>query len=147
MQLRARAILVFSVFALIAALGVWLSISPWIVLGLSLVFLSVAAVFIFVYEDFHPELPNANTNTLPSLSVLVPCYNASSSIVQCVQSIQAMEYPLPVEVIVIDDGSKDNSVELVKKIPGVQIIEKGKNSGKANCLNQGLRKAKGELVA
>ncbi|MDO8428256.1 MAG: glycosyltransferase [Candidatus Diapherotrites archaeon] len=147
MHLRGKTIFVFGLFVLISVLGVLLSITPWMVLFLSLIFLSVASVFIFVYEDFSDKLVLGNKKiSYPSLSVLIPCYNASASILQCVQAIKNMDYPQPFEVIVIDDGSKDNSVALVKTVSGVRVIVKEKNSGKANCLNLGLKEAQGELV-
>ena len=93
--------------------------------------------------------PNPNTNYL--ISVLVPAYNEEDSIIGTLEHVCNFDYPSDkIEVIVINDGSKDRTVELVREFmrnnPQVKLIDK-KNSGKANSLNIGLKAARGELVA
>ncbi len=85
-----------------------------------------------------------------SLSVLVPAYNEQDSIKGTVEAILKSDYKNIVEVIVINDGSKDNTLkisrELEKKYPLVKVLDK-KNSGKADSLNQAIKIAKGDLIA
>ena len=108
------------------------------------------------------------------VSVLMPAYNESATIVQSVQAMTALRYP-DFEVVVIDDGSKDDTVAkmiaefdmvAVPLVPGGQIATKGQvtgtwvsrkgahnlalvtkaNGGKADALNAGINHARKELV-
>lgn len=84
-----------------------------------------------------------------SISVLIPAYNEEATLADTVKSIYEMDYDNIREVIIINDGSKDNTLkiakELKKKYPNLKILDK-KNSGKANSLNQAIKLASGELI-
>jgi len=85
-----------------------------------------------------------------SVSVLIPAFNEESSIKSTVESVLKLKYKYVKEIIIINDGSSDNTLkiakELEKKYSNVKVFDK-KNSGKADSLNQALKIAKGELVA
>lgn len=85
-----------------------------------------------------------------SVSVLIPAYNEEEAIVGTIDSVMKSDYENILEVIVINDGSKDKTAEIVrelmKRYPKLKLLDK-KNSGKADSLNQGFKIAKGELVA
>ena len=85
-------------------------------------------------------------NELPFVSVIIPAYNEEKSIAETIKSVLASNYPR-FEVIVIDDGSKDNTLKIAKKFieKGVKVFSK-KNGGKGSALNFGLKKAKGEII-
>ncbi|MFM8457118.1 MAG: glycosyltransferase family 2 protein, partial [Ignavibacteria bacterium] len=53
-------------------------------------------------------------HTLPIVSIIVPCYNAEKYILETLQSIQRIEYP-SWECIIINDGSTDNSLNVIKE--------------------------------
>ncbi len=77
----------------------------------------------------------------PSCSVLVPAYNEGAVIVSCLKSILASHYP-NFEVLVIDDGSSDNTFELASQIADNRLrILKKANGGKASALNYGIAHA------
>jgi len=84
-----------------------------------------------------------------TLSVLIPAYNEEATIENTVKSIFQSTYPIK-EVIVINDGSKDNTKKIMKKLmkkyPRLKLIDKP-NSGKANSLNLALNQTSSELVA
>lgn len=81
------------------------------------------------------------------LSVLIPAYNEEENIKETIKAVKKSNYPKELlEIIVINDGSKDKTIEIMKKIKGITIINKS-NSGKAASLNLALKKAKGELIA
>lgn len=87
----------------------------------------------------------------PTISILVPAYNEQDSIENTLNALLDAEYPKgKKEIIVINDGSKDRTVEIVKRImknhKEIQLLDKP-NSGKANSLNEGIKLAKGELIA
>lgn len=82
----------------------------------------------------------------PLVSILIPCYNAERFVRDAVQSALAQTWPR-LEVIVVDDGSADDSVEMVASLrnPRVRLI-KQRNSGAAAARNSALRHAKGEFI-
>ena len=85
-----------------------------------------------------------------TVSVLVPAYNEENSIESIVKTILDSDYAGIVEVIIINDGSRDNTLKIAKKLAEryskIRILNK-KNSGKADSLNQALKIAKGEIIA
>jgi cellulose synthase/poly-beta-1,6-N-acetylglucosamine synthase-like glycosyltransferase/peptidoglycan/xylan/chitin deacetylase (PgdA/CDA1 family)/spore germination protein YaaH len=89
----------------------------------------------------HPEYQ-------PEVSVLIPAYNEESVIVDTVRSALASDYP-KLEILVIDDGSKDRTAELVRanfsRERRVRLLLQS-NHGKPSALNHGLSEAIGEIV-
>ena len=86
----------------------------------------------------------------PFISIIVPMYNAENYIERCILSIMNQTYP-NIEVLVIDDGSKDNSgrivLSLVEKFKGKLKDFKKLNSGVSATRNYGLEKASGNYFA
>jgi glycosyltransferase involved in cell wall biosynthesis len=104
------------------------------------------------FELAKPGITNLYLNkekehNLPLVSVIIPSYNHRSYIEMAVSSVLSQTYE-NVELIVIDDGSKDNSVDLLKKVKDkrLTLIEQ-KNQGAHNAINKGLSIAKGEFFA
>jgi len=87
-------------------------------------------------------------NFEPLVSVIVPAFNEEKVICRTIESLLASDYSR-LEIIVVDDGSSDSTFETAKSAfddnPNVQIYSKA-NGGKAEVLNFGWRKAKGEIV-
>ncbi len=85
----------------------------------------------------------------PSVTVLVPCYNEGSTVVDTIKSILNLDYPKDkLSVILINDGSTDNTLSELKKFkdhPQVSILTK-ENGGKASALNYALGFVKSDLV-
>ncbi len=85
----------------------------------------------------------------PLVSVIIPAYNAETYLTRTLQSVLTQNYQ-NLEVIVIDDGSEDNTchiVELIAKTdPRVILLRQG-NAGVASARNHGIQRAKGEFVA
>jgi len=85
---------------------------------------------------------------LPFVTVLIPAYNEEGSIERTIKSIDNSNYPRDkLEILVIDDGSKDKTLEISKKLENdvVRVFHK-ENGGKGNALNFGISKAKGIVV-
>lgn len=82
---------------------------------------------------------------MEKISVYIPCYNAERFIVKAVKSILAQTL-CPAEVLVIDDGCTDRSIELIAKFP-VKVISMGGNQGLAAARNRAYKEAKNELIA
>ncbi len=84
----------------------------------------------------------------PLVTVVIPVYNHARYVDQAIESVLAQTYP-NIEVIVIDDGSKDESPKVLEKYAGrgrFTVIINEKNSGQSAVYNQALSLAKGEFV-
>jgi glycosyltransferase involved in cell wall biosynthesis len=85
----------------------------------------------------------------PLVSVIIPTFNRLQWISVCLDSVKAQTYS-NIEVLVVDDGSTDGTVEWLKSQPDysfVQIRVQPKNGGASVARNDGIRLAKGELIA
>lgn len=83
---------------------------------------------------------------LPSASIVVVSYNTADHIVECLESLQALDYP-DVEIIVVDNGSADGSVDLIReRFPRVELVELHDNKGFAGAASVGLFTASSEIL-
>ena len=84
-------------------------------------------------------------NQAPLVSVIIPAYNAEKYVLEAIRSVEAQGYG-SVEILLIDDGSKDSTVELVRQAaPQVRIIQQA-NAGAAAARNKGLEEATGDFI-
>ncbi len=85
-----------------------------------------------------------------SISAIVPCWNEGRNVLETVKAIMKTDYDNLKEIILVNDGSTDNTLEYMlkakKQFKIIKILNK-ENSGKADSINQALKIAKGELVA
>jgi len=103
--------------------------------------------FTVFFKNRGKMFKNPKPKRFPSITFLVPAYNEEKNIGRCLKAILDLNYPKKrLKIIVIDDGSKDNTVNIVKRFKGVKLIRQ-KNSGKAVAMNNGLKHVKTELVA
>jgi len=79
------------------------------------------------------------------ISVIIPVYNSSKTLEKCLKSIFNSNFK-DYEVIIVDDQSKDNSIEIAKKFD-VIIIRNNTNSGPGIARNNGAKIAKGDILA
>ncbi len=92
-----------------------------------------------------------SSNLIPTMSLIVPAYNEGHNIEKTLDSLKGLEYPEgKLEIIVVDDGSTDSTLELARKkakeFRNMKVLTK-KNSGKASALNFGMSKSRGKYVA
>jgi len=86
------------------------------------------------------------------LSIVIPAYNEENGIAEIASRVLAVEPALQkvgadrLELLVVDDGSKDRTAEVAKSIPGVCLIRHLKNKGYGAALKTGFSKASGELI-
>lgn len=83
--------------------------------------------------------------TEPLVSIIIPCYNAEKYVAESIQSALDQTYP-HCEVIVIDDGSTDGSLDVIKSFGDRIRWETGPNHGGCAARNRGLELAKGEWI-
>ncbi len=81
----------------------------------------------------------------PQVSILIPCYNAERWVAQAIESALAQSWAEK-EIIVVDDGSTDRSLEVIKRFDGRIRWESGPNHGGNVARNRLLELARGEWV-
>ena len=88
------------------------------------------------------------TNTRPKISVLMPVYNCEKFLKKAIDSILSQTFD-NFEYIIINDGSTDNSLNIIKSYEDkrIKIINNSKNLGISRSLNKGIQQAKGEYIA
>jgi glycosyltransferase involved in cell wall biosynthesis len=79
------------------------------------------------------------------VTIITPAYNRANYLDETIQSILNQDYP-NLEYIVLDDGSKDNTVEVLKKYRGRIIWETHPNIGETRTVNKGLSMAHGDII-
>lgn len=83
------------------------------------------------------------------LSIIVPAYNESATIkelLELVKSVNLEQHGIEKEIIVVDDGSKDNTAEIVRRINGIRLIRHRKNQGKGAGVRTGIKYATGTIL-
>src|SRR5260370_17330054 len=85
--------------------------------------------------------------TVPLVTVLIDTYNYGRFIEDAIESVLKQDFPLgQVEILVVDDGSTDDTAERVKKYGSrIRYLYK-RNGGQASAFNFGLANAKGEII-
>src|SRR5256884_8434225 len=102
-------------------------------------------------EGRHRKIAPRHQDTLLSspsvISILIVSFNTAPELVACLESLARCAAALPHEIIVVDNGSSDGSVEAVQqRFPAVQVIANQENLGFSKANNQALPLARGEYV-
>jgi glycosyltransferase involved in cell wall biosynthesis len=82
----------------------------------------------------------------PGISVILPCYNMARFLGEAVESVIAQQHP-DLEIIVVDDGSTDDTAAVARALPACVRTFHQENRGPAAARNLGLTAARHELVA
>lgn len=112
------------------------------------VFMSIYWIVGSIYFYFTREIryslnkkPDINVDELEGITFLLACYNESETIEDTLSNVLALKYEKK-EIIIINDGSSDNTAELIYKIKENNdfiFVDLQENRGKANALNQGIK--------
>ena len=108
-------------------------------------------------QPAHPRAPHSNSLKLMrtsvgamEVSVIIPAFNAADTIVRAIDSVRSQNTP-SLEIIVIDDGSVDDTVNVVRSCiragENIQLIKMPKNSGVSAARNAGIKVARGKFLA
>ncbi len=96
-------------------------------------------------RDVFDCTPAALLQEKPRVSVVVCSYNGGATLDQCLRSLLALDYP-DYEIIVVDDGSTDNTPDILARFPTVRALRQ-ENLGLSAARNVGLRAATGSIIA
>ncbi|MGE5828963.1 MAG: bifunctional polysaccharide deacetylase/glycosyltransferase family 2 protein [Micromonosporaceae bacterium] len=130
--------------------GAWLARIMAVLLGLALALGVLRLVLQVIFARIHVRRSRRQDERPPRylgpVSVIVPAYNEAANIAATVWSLVRSDYPW-VEVIVVDDGSTDDTAAVVRDLGlrGVRVISQ-RNAGKPAALNAGIAAARGELL-
>ncbi len=80
------------------------------------------------------------------ISAVIPAYNSAKFIAAAVASIQAQTEPVA-DIVIVDDGSTDETEEIVRALPGSIIYHKQQNQGPSAARNTGIERASGDWIA
>ena len=82
------------------------------------------------------------------LSIIIPCYNESKDIVKNVETVKEYlkEKSIDYEFLLVNDGSKDNTKEVIESIQGVKALSYDVNRGKGGAVKYGIENATGDYV-
>ena len=126
-----------------------------LVLRPSMLWASMGMIFLifrtFLWFSYRP-FPPASMDDAPSLTVIIPAYNEGPMVKKAIYSVLAAHYPLEkLEIMVIDDGSRDDTWTYIKAAfienPSlISAIRFPHNRGKRAALEEGFRRARGEIV-
>jgi glycosyltransferase involved in cell wall biosynthesis len=84
--------------------------------------------------------------TEPLVSVVIPTYNHAHFLAQAIDSVLAQDYP-HLEVVVVDDGSTDDTGEVLERYRGRVVCERQRNQGQSVALNRGWEVSRGAIVS
>ncbi len=90
-------------------------------------------------------IPHRRLSQTPFVSVIVCSYNGAKTLAACLESLGKLNYPV-YEIILVDDGSTDNTAEIAAQFPNVKYIHQT-NHGLSHARNTGATAAKGEVFA
>jgi GT2 family glycosyltransferase len=90
-------------------------------------------------------LPHRPLPSYPFVSIIVCSYNGAKTLAECLESLGRIDYP-NYEVILVDDGSTDNTPEIAARFPDIRYVHQT-NHGLSHARNHGARISKGEIFA
>lgn len=115
--------------------------------------LYMTSLLILLYLPNRKKIFSYEPSKHVPVSIVVPCYNEGETIGHTIESLLQMDYPKDmIEIIIVDDKSKDNSVEVARRYErmykNVRVIVNGRNSGgAAEPTNIGFKAARFDFVA
>jgi hypothetical protein len=83
---------------------------------------------------------------MTDLSIIIVSYNTRADLHACLESLDRATPAVSHDIVVVDNGSSDGSVEAARRWPGVRVIEVGRNAGFASANNIGIRATASNLV-
>ncbi len=84
------------------------------------------------------------------LSLVIPCYNEEETLEACVEKVLGLEKAISIEIVIVDDKSNDNSLEIARRLSrqysNIKVLFHEVNRGKGAALRTGFKHARGEFI-
>ena len=103
-------------------------------------------ILMIKFKNFREGKINSMTIKHPLVSVIMPTYNRAWTLKDAVDSVLLQDYP-NIELVVIDDGSEDNTQELLETYKNEITVLRQENKGVSAARNKGIRQSRGEFIA
>lgn len=108
--------------------------------------------WLLTFLDKSEEKPDEKLKKFPKVTITIPVLNEEDTIAKTMRSAISLDYPRDkLEIIVVNDGSRDRTKERIEKImwqhpeTNIRLINHAKNKGKGESMNEALKMAKGEF--
>jgi dolichol-phosphate mannosyltransferase len=92
------------------------------------------------------SVPDATAVTTPEISVIIPVCNEEGNVAQLQRELEMALDDVAYELLFVDDGSRDRTIEQIQRHPGVRILEFEKNTGQSAAIYAGLAAARGKIL-
>ena len=105
--------------------------------------------YLLSFLDKKEKVMDYSEQELPSVSIIIPAFNEEKGIKGSINSALGIDYPKDkLEIIVVDDGSKDSTYEKIKEYQNerIRVFKHNKNMGKGIAINKGIKEAKGKVI-
>ena len=106
----------------------------------------IVGSIVFKFTDEHKDF---EVDKYPRISFLIPCYNEENTIKRTIENLESLSYP-DYEIVIINDGSSDNTSNVVKKMQknfkNIKFIDCKENRGKATALQLGIHVVTSEFI-
>lgn len=108
--------------------------------------LFVGIFYLITLFENREKISDPKAKRFPKISIIVPAYNEAGTIRRSLESLLQLNYPKDqFEIIVVDDGSVDNTFQISQEFSQIHSFTK-KNGGKGSAVNFGIEKSQGEFV-
>ncbi|MGI9610866.1 MAG: glycosyltransferase family 2 protein [Acidimicrobiia bacterium] len=93
-------------------------------------------------------MATATVSSAVTLSIVVPVFNEAATLASAMQAFRTMKVDVPFEIIAVDDGSTDGSLEILQAFADdqVTVISSAANGGKGAALRKGFERASGDYI-
>lgn len=104
-------------------------------------------LLVWLLRKVRPKAPQPLTTDLPPVTLVIACYNEEKILPQKLENVQALQYPTPLlSVLVVDDGSVDDSQAILAQYPWVDVVRHAERRGKIAALNTAMQCVQTPLV-
>jgi hyaluronan synthase len=149
---RDKFVALFTIGSILGILAIWLRVAQGTILWIYSI--SITIFLIFMYLATSGYKPKNDSGLRPRITVVIPAKNEEAVIESVVRTVFRSDYPLSrLEVIVVDDGSTDQTWERVQRVAGdlnlserLILVKHDGNYGKRIALASAISRARGEIM-